>query len=249
MTSLGERSPTPTNTPSPSTVPDVLLFFGLDIVPKNTAISAGNIASLPSFLASSAATFAQLLLVPPANVYAVNVSDRTTGAWTSAGLRPVRIRRLQASPSKAPGGVTVTFVVRLGKVPTQASVMNMSAVLSSPLAARSMGVCASAVATQLGLPASQLSASINSVSTQYAPFSISGDTTKTISTRHRFIILNNFEDFFLRYLVVNNIYFITAYFFNGILSINKNTMHINSFHRFSAIVFINIMQFVVFVNP
>jgi len=51
----------------------VLLYFGLDIVPKTTTISAGNIASLPSFLASSAAIFAQLLLVPPANVYAVNV--------------------------------------------------------------------------------------------------------------------------------------------------------------------------------
>ena len=164
-------------------MPDVLLYFGVDLIPSGTSITPAQVAAQPNALAQAAAGYAALLSVAPANVYAVNVSDRATGAWTSAGLRPVRVRRLQApSPSKAPGGVTVTFVVRLGKVPTQASVMNMSAVLSSPLAARSMGVCASAVATQLGLPASQLSASINSVSTQYAPFSISGDSTKTIST-------------------------------------------------------------------
>ena len=183
-TATGTLTATPSQTPSPSTVPDVLLFFGVDLIPSGTTITPSQVAAQPGALAQAAASFAALLMVAPANVYAVNVSDRATGAWTTAGLRSVRIRRLQApSPSKAPGGVTVTFVVRLGKVPTQASVMNMSAVLSSPLASRAMGVTGSALSAALGLPASSVGASISSVALQYAPFAISADgTTTTINT-------------------------------------------------------------------
>ena len=166
-------------------MPDVLLFFGVDLIPVGTSFTPSQLAvqpAIPGALARAAASFAALLDVAPANVYAVNISDRATGAWTSAGLRPVRIRRLQASPSKAPGGVTVTFVVRLGKVPTQASVMNMSAVLASPAANGALGVCASAVATAMGLTANSIVASTNSVALQYAPFSIAaGGGTTTIA--------------------------------------------------------------------
>jgi glutamine synthetase adenylyltransferase len=59
----------------------------------------------------------------------------------------------------------------------------MTAVLSSPAAGRAMAVTGSAVSLALGLPASSVAASINSVNLQYAPFSISADgSTTTINT-------------------------------------------------------------------
>jgi hypothetical protein len=58
----------------------------------------------------------------------------------------------------------------------------MSAVLASPAASRAMGVTGSALSAALGLPASSIGASINSVALQYAPFSIEAGGTRTIST-------------------------------------------------------------------
>ena len=90
--------------------------------------------ALPAFLQSSAAAFAALISVPPSQIYAVNVSDLATGAVTSVGS--VRRREL-AGPAGASGGIAVTYVVRLGKTPTEGSVSTIITVLSSPTTAAS----------------------------------------------------------------------------------------------------------------
>ena len=83
-------------------------------MPSGTSLTVGNLVGLPAFLSSSAATLAGLLRVPPANLYAVNVTDRATGSRTQVGL----VRR-QLAGGAGSGGVTITFVVRLGKTPVQ----------------------------------------------------------------------------------------------------------------------------------
>ena len=94
-----------------TTVPDVLLFFGLAIAPVGSSLTATYVASLPSFLSDAGAAFAQALNLPRARVYATNVSDALTGAFVPLGA----IRRRLAGAGSA--GVVITFVVRLGKTP------------------------------------------------------------------------------------------------------------------------------------
>ena len=197
------QTPTPSQTPSPSTVPDVLVYFALNLVPLQGGLTVSNIVALPAFLQSSAAAFAALIRVPPSQVYAVNVSqpararrthssaplsplshlpslphlplneraqvtDLATGAFASVGS--IR-RQLGGSPGSQ--GVAVTFVVRLGKTPTQADVSNLTAVLASPTLAastlRSITVQLGA-ATQLGAAAFALSVPAAGVKLTNAPF-------------------------------------------------------------------------------
>lgn len=89
----------------------MLLTFSLAITPTGTSLTAANVAALPTFLRASAASFAQLLDVPAANVYAANLTDIATGAVTQ--LAPPARRLGGAAGSK---GVGITYVVRLGKV-------------------------------------------------------------------------------------------------------------------------------------
>ena len=151
-------------------MPDVLLYFGVAVVPTGTTLTVGNVAGLQAFLASSAATFAGLLRVPPANVYAVNVTDRVTGAHTQVGV--IRRRELAGAGT---GGVSITYVVRLGKTPVQFTVQNMTATLSSPAAmAPALQSVAVALAQASGLPASYfaVSAPASELLLANAPFSI-----------------------------------------------------------------------------
>ena len=74
----------PTQTPSPTTVPDVLLYFSVAIAPASTSgtsLSANFVAQQLGFLRSAANAYAGLLGVPASQVYATNVSDRATGAF------------------------------------------------------------------------------------------------------------------------------------------------------------------------
>jgi len=154
-------------------VPDVLLYFSVSLVPLQGGLTVSNVVNLPAFLQSSAATFAALIRVPASQLYAVNVTDLATGAFTSVGS--VR-RQLGGAGSK---GVAVAYVARLGKTPTENEVTNISAVLSSPTLA---GPTLRAVAAQLGA-ATQLSAAAFTVSVPAAgivlansPFVLGGGT-------------------------------------------------------------------------
>ena len=132
----------------------MLLFFGVSLVPLQGGLTVANVVAQPAFLASSAASFAALIGVTPAQLYAVNVSDLATGAFVAVGS--IR-RQLAGAGSK---GVLVTYVVRLGKTPQESRVANMSAVLASPALA---GSTLRAVTLQLGA-ATQLGAAAFSVS-------------------------------------------------------------------------------------
>jgi hypothetical protein len=148
----------------------VLLYFGVDVVPTGTSLTVGNVAGLPAFLANSAASFAALLRVPPATLYAVNVTDLVTGRSQSVGV--IRRRELGGAGS---GGVSITYVVRLGKTPVQYTVINMTATLSSPaLMAPVLKQVATALASAAGLPASlfSVSAPASELVLANAPFSI-----------------------------------------------------------------------------
>ena len=95
-------------------MPDVLFYFGVDVVPSSTTLSPSQVASYSGFLSSAAASFSSLLSVSPSLLYAVNVTDRATGAAVQVGV----VRRL-AGGGLGSAGVTVTFVIRLGKTPEQ----------------------------------------------------------------------------------------------------------------------------------
>jgi hypothetical protein len=136
-------------------------------VPLQGSLTVSNVVALPAFLASSAASFAALISVPPAQVYAVNVSDIATGASVVVGS--IR-RQLAGAGSK---GVSVTYVARLGKTPTESSVANISAVLASPtLAASTLRSVAAQLgaATQLGAAAFAISVPAAGVVVANAPF-------------------------------------------------------------------------------
>jgi hypothetical protein len=148
-------------------VPDVLLYFSTNLVPLQGGLTVSNIVALPSFLQSSAATFAAFLGVPPTQLYAVNVTDLATGAFVPVGS--VR-RQLAGTGSK---GVAVTYVVRLGKTPTEAQVTNISAVLSSPTIAAATLKAVTAqlgAATQLGAAAFAVSVPAAGVTLANSPF-------------------------------------------------------------------------------
>ena len=148
-------------------MPDVLVYFAVNLVPLQGGLSVSNVVSIPAFLQSSAAAFAALISVPPSQVYAVNVTDLATGAFSSVGS--IR-RQLAGAGSK---GVAVTYVVRLGKTPTESAVANISAVLSSPTLAASTLRAVSAqlgAATQLGASAFAASVPAGGVVLANAPF-------------------------------------------------------------------------------
>ena len=170
QTSTPSNTPTPSQTPSVTTVPDVLLYFAVNLVPLQGGLTVNNVASLPAFLRSSAASFAALINVPAAQVYAVNVSDLATGAFAVVGS----VRR-QLGASAGSNGVAVTYVVRLGKTPVQSDVANISAVLSSPtLAASTLRAVAVQLgaATQLGAAAYALAVPASGVALKNAPFAL-----------------------------------------------------------------------------
>ena len=152
-------------------MPDVLLFFSASLVPLQGGLSVGNVVGLPAFLASSAASFAALLDVPTASLYAVNVTDLATGAFAPVGV--IR-RRLGGAGSK---GVSVTYVVRLGKTPTESRVANISTVLASPtLAGSTLRAVAAqlAAATTLGASAFTVSVPSTGIHLANSPFILGG---------------------------------------------------------------------------
>ena len=131
-------------------MPDVLFYFGVDVVPSSTTLSPSQVASYSGFLSSAAASFSSLLSVSPSLLYAVNVTDRATGAAVQVGV----VRRL-AGGGLGSAGVTVTFVIRLGKTPEQSRVANISATLASPtLTAGALAQVRSSIAAATGVSAS-----------------------------------------------------------------------------------------------
>ena len=149
-------TPTASQTPSPSTVPDVLLFFAVSLVPLQGGLTVSNVVALPAFLQSSAAAFAALINVPAPQVYAVNVSDAVTGAFTSVGT----VRRLGGAGA-GPKGIAVTYVARLGKTPTESTVNNITSILSSPtLSASTIRAVAASLCAATGLGAGAFSVSV-----------------------------------------------------------------------------------------
>jgi hypothetical protein len=159
-------------------VPDVLLFFSIDLIPTGTTLRPTDLSSQTAFLARAASSFAALIGVPAASVYATNITDRATGS--SVTLRAVR--RAQAPAAAGSLGVTLSFVVRLGKTPTQASVANMSAVLSSSAASAAISSVATGFCSSAGLSTCPIAAKFNAVVLQYAPFSIASDAGSSSSS-------------------------------------------------------------------
>lgn len=60
-------------------MPDVVVYFGVNVASQLGPVTAQFVASKPSFLAQSAAAFAKTLSVPAANVFAMNITDVATG--------------------------------------------------------------------------------------------------------------------------------------------------------------------------
>jgi len=165
----------PTQTPSPTTVPDVLLYFAVAVAPASTSgtsLTVTFVSQQAGFLRSAASAYAGLLGVPASQVYATNVSDRATGAFVV--LASVRRALQPAAPAAGSRGVAITFVVRLGKTPTQAAVANMSAVLADPArSAQALGQVAGLMCTATGLPPGSFAGSVAAAPTlANAPFSI-----------------------------------------------------------------------------
>ena len=85
--------------------------------------------------------------------------------------------RRQLGATASTKGVAVTYVVRLGKTPTESSVTNISAVLSSPtLAASTLRAVAAQLgaATQLGAAAFAVSVPASGIALANSPFVLSG---------------------------------------------------------------------------
>jgi hypothetical protein len=155
----------------------VLLYFSVSLVPLQGGLTVSNVVNLPAFLQSSAATFAALIRVPASQLYAVNVTDLATGAFTSVGS--VRRQLGGAAGSK---GVAVSYVVRLGKTPTEAQVTNISTVLSSPtLAAATLRAVTAQLgaATQLGAAAFAISVPASGVTLANSPFLLGSTVVAT----------------------------------------------------------------------
>jgi hypothetical protein len=152
------------------TVPDVVIFFGVTISSSLGPVQATFVASQPGFLAQSAAAFAHTLNQPTSDVYAMNVTDVATGAVVQVGsLRRV----LVGSPGSQ--GVTITYVVRLGKTPTQAELLNVSATLASPSALKgALAATTASLAAASSIDARAFSAAVPaaSISVSNSPYSL-----------------------------------------------------------------------------
>jgi len=179
-TSTPSNTPTPSQTPSVTTVPDVVVYFNMTIVSSQGPVTASYVASSAgaTFLRESAAAFARTLVVPAANVYAVTVTDVATGQAFQVGS----LRRALAGAGSL--GAAVTFVVRLGKTPTQTQVLNISNTLSSPAAiSGALTASASSFAAATGVDVRGLSAVVppRSVSVANAPFSLTAPAAAAAS--------------------------------------------------------------------
>jgi hypothetical protein len=174
-------TPTPSQTPSPSTVPDVVVSFNMTIASSQGPVTASFVASsaAAAFLAQSAAAFARAIVVPSASVFVVAVTDVATGQSFKIGS----LRRELASAGSL--GAAVTFVVRLGKTPTQAQVLNISNMLASPAAIRgALAASAASFATAAGVDVRWLSAGVpaGSVLIANAPFSLAAPAAAAASS-------------------------------------------------------------------
>jgi len=152
-------------------VPDVVVSFNMTLVSSQGPITASYVASSAgaAFLRESAAAFARTLVVPAANVFATTVTDIATGVSIQVGS----LRRALAGAGSL--GAAVTFVVRLGKTPTQAQVLNISNTLASPAAmSGALAASAASFAAATGVDVRALSAVVppGSVSIAHAPFSL-----------------------------------------------------------------------------
>jgi len=160
-------------------VPDILVFFGVVLTPLTGSLTVSNVAALPpGFLQTSAGAFAALLGVPPASLYATNLTDVATGASLQVGS----VRRQLAGLGSL--GVRVTFVARLGKTPTQAKVQNISAILASTAAcagALRTVVNALGAATMLGAAAYSAAVPASSIAVANAPFALNAATAAASS--------------------------------------------------------------------
>jgi len=157
-------------------VPDVVVFFAVNLAPLLGSLTVANVVALPAFLQSSAASFAALIGVPPAQLYAVNITDLATGAFVPVGS----VRRQLAGAGSQ--GVAVTYVVRLGKTPTEKAVVNITAVLASPATIAPVLRAVTAqlgAATQLGAAAFTVAVPASSIAIANAGFTVSGPTVVT----------------------------------------------------------------------
>ena len=165
-TPSSSQTPTLSVTPSSTPVPDVLIRFNVLLVPIGTTVTASYMASLTTFAASSAASFASLLGVSATSVYLSNITDIATGLIVE--LR--QSRRLTPAGSL---GLSLIYVVNLGKTPQEVSVLNMTATLAAltPASPVVVSVRASvAAATHLDLSAFTLSVDTMSVTLANAAF-------------------------------------------------------------------------------
>ena len=122
---------------------------------EGTSITPNNVHTQQGFLASAGAQFAALFGLSPSLVYATNITDRATGTFVAEKA----VRRAAAAGSL---GVTITFVIRLGKTPTEAFAGNITSTLSaltpkSPI----FGALASSFASAVSLPASAFKFSVD----------------------------------------------------------------------------------------
>jgi hypothetical protein len=99
-----------------------------------------------------------------------------TGAVTQVGS----LRRVLGAGAPGSQGVSVAFVVRLGKTPTQALLLNITATLASPAALKpALATTAASLAAASGLDVRTLSAAVpeGSVAVANSPFALGGGPT------------------------------------------------------------------------
>ena len=144
---------TPSQTPSSSPVPDIILSFSFTIggaAGGSVSVTAANVLA-PQVQQAILQAFAALLGLPASVVRISNVTDLATGAVTAASYR----RRLAVSGSL---GVSVTLAANLGKVVLQSRVVAMQAALGGANGTAALVGVTQALAQSLGKPASAFAA-------------------------------------------------------------------------------------------
>ena len=162
-------TPSLSATPTPSTTPvaDVLLALSFTLGGAGgQTVTAANVLA-PQVQSAITTQLAALLGVPAPSIRVVNITDIATGQVT----RVSGVRLLAGLPGSQ--GVSVSVTANLGKTPTQAGVLAMTAALAGANNTAALAVVVQALATSLGKPTSAFVAARGPAPTlANAPFSL-----------------------------------------------------------------------------
>jgi hypothetical protein len=148
-------------------VADVLLSLSFTLGGAGgQTVTAANVLA-PQVQSAITTQLAALLGVPAPSIRVVNITDIATGQVT----RVSGVRLLAGLPGSQ--GVSVSVTANLGKTPTQAGVLAMTAALAGANNTAALAVVVQALATSLGKPTSAFVAARGPAPTlANAPFSL-----------------------------------------------------------------------------